>query len=297
MRIRPLHWLILIALSLLWGSSYLLIAMALTSWSPGQLTGLRVTLAAAVLLFAVMARGGHIPRKPVIWGYFLLIAVIGNCLPFFLISWGQQQVESGLAGILSATSPLMVLILAHFMLPDEPLRRRHLVSFLMGFAGIVLLMGGDSLAGWQNSGDRLLAQLAILGGAVCYAAATILARRMPMVAPLVTSAAVMLLAGSLMSPLTIQAAGQIADVELTALLALAVLGLAGTGVASILYFYLINQTGARFTSLLNYLVPCWAMFLGSVILGEELRLSAWLALILIISGLIFISRFDDIATR
>ena len=297
MAIRPLHWLALFGLVVLWGSSYLLIELALVSWRPEQLTGLRIALAACVLVAFMFVRRGRFPRRPGIWGYFLLIAVIGNCLPFFLISWGQQQVESGLAGILSATTPLLVLILAHFTLPDEPFRRGHLVSFLLGFGGIVVLMAGDTLFAGEQTGQRLVAQLAIFAGAFCYAVATVIARRMPLVSPIVTASAVMLLAGVIMTPFSVAGAGLLQDAAPSALLALLLLGTLGTGAAAILFFYLINQTGARFTSLLNYLVPVWAVLLGSVILQEELRLSTWFALILILSGLIFISRSDDIGAR
>ena len=190
-----------------------------------------------------------------------------------------------------------MLVLAHFTLPDEPLRRRHLVPFLLGFGGIVMLLGPDSLAAVAGSGDRLLAQLAILAGAFCYAAATVIARRMPPLSPLVTSASVMLLAGVLMSPFIVNGALLLDRASPIVILTVGMLGLFGTGIASILYFYLIRETGARFTSLLNYLVPVWAVILGSVILHEKLSLSTWIALILILSSLIFISRFDDIAPR
>ncbi|MDP7093522.1 MAG: DMT family transporter, partial [Gammaproteobacteria bacterium] len=231
------------------------------------------------------------------WVFFLIIAVIGNCLPFFLISWGQQYVESGLAGILVASTPLVVLILSHFMLPDERLRIRHLVSFMLGFTGVVVLMGADLPMTLGGSGNRLLAQFAIIGGAICYALATVIARRMPPVSPLVTSAGVMLLASGLMTPFIVAAAAPLPEASGPAILALGFLGVMGTGVSSILYFYLINLTGARFTSLLNYLVPAWALLLGVTILGEKFPISTWFALIIILSGLALIARSDDIVPR
>lgn len=297
MTIRPVHWFVLLCLVFLWGSSYLMIEIALRAWLPEQITGLRIVLAAIVLLVSATFSRSSFPREWWAWAYFLAIAVIGNCLPFFLISWGQQQVESGLAGILAASTPLVVLILAHFVLPDERLGRRQVVSFMLGFAGIVVLMGPDSLAALAGSGDRLLAQLAILGGAVCYATATVIARRMPPVSPLVTSAGVMILASGLMAPFIVDGAATLPAAAGPAVFALGFLGVLGTGAASILYFYLIAQAGARFTSVINFLVPVWAITLGAMILGEKLPISTWLALILILSGLLLISRSDDIAPR
>ena len=294
MTIRPVYWFVLLCLVLVWGSSYLMIEIALRAWQPAQITGLRILLAAMVLLVSVVLSRSSIPLDRRTWAFFLVIAVIGNCLPFFLISWGQQHVESGLAGILAASTPLAVLILAHFILPDERLRRRHLASFILGFAGIVVLMGPDSLAALGGGGNRLLAQCAILGGSICYALATVIARRMPPVSPLVTSAGVMILASGLMTPFIIDGAAVLPEAAGPAILALGFLGVFGTGAASILYFYLINRTGARFTSLLNYLVPVWALLLGTTILGEKFPITTWFALILILSGLILMSRSDDI---
>ncbi len=275
----------------------MMIEIALRVWRPEQITGLRIALAAVVLLVSVVFSRSRWPRNRRTWAYFLTIAIIGNCLPFFLISWGQQQVESGLAGILASSTPLVVLILAHFILPDERLRRSQIIPFILGFSGIVALMGPDSLAALGGAGDRLLAQLAILGGAVCYATATVIARQMPPVSPLVTSAGVMILASGIMAPFIADGLAVLPEATGPAVLALGFLGILGTGGASILYFYLIARTGARFTSLLNYLVPVWAMMLGALILGEQLSVSTWLALILILSGLLLISRSDDIVPR
>jgi len=292
--IKPVHWLVLLCLVFLWGSSYLMIEVVLTAWTPAQIVALRIVLAAMVLLAVAAFRGNRWPRDRRAWGYFLAIAIIGNCLPFFLISWGQRQIESGLAGILAAATPLFVLILAHFMLPDERFARRHLLGFGLGFAGVVVLMGPDSLAALGGSGDRLLAQLAVLGGAVCYAAATVIARLMPPVSPLVTATGVMLLASVVMAPVVVPGMVALPAAGEWAVFALVFLGVLCTGVASILYFYLIEETGARFTSLLNYLVPVWAIALGTTLLGEKMPLSTWLALILILGGLILISKSDDI---
>lgn len=279
------HWLILLILVALWGSSYLMIEIALRLWSPAQITGLRVVAGLMVLLVAMVVAGQSFPREPRLWGYFLMFAVVGNCLPFFLISWGQQQVESGLAGILAATMPLVVLLVAHLVLPDERLSWRQGLAFLVGFAGIITLMGPDSLAALGGSADRLVAQLAVFGGAVCYAISTVGARLLPPVSSLVTAATVLLIATVLMTPFAVDGALLLPQVTPSVGLALGILGFVGTGIASILYFYLIAQTSARFVSYLNYLIPIWAVALGAFALGESLPVSSWFALGLILTGL------------
>jgi drug/metabolite transporter (DMT)-like permease len=294
---RAKHWLILFALVALWGSSYLMVEIALAVWRPEQLAGLRIMTAAIVLFAALFWRGDRLPRDLKSWGYFLAIALIGNCLPFYLISWGQQEVESGLAGILAASTPLAVLILAHFTLIDERLSVRQLLGFVSGFAGIVVLMGPDSIAALGGSTSRLLSQLAIFAGAICYAVATVTARAMPATPPLVAAAGVILLAAAVMGPYSIAGARLLGSISWQTGAAIGFLGLFGTGLASILYFHLIAETSARFTSLLNYLVPVWAVGLGAWVLDEKLPLNSWLALALIFLGLILASQSTSIMTR
>ena len=289
MKIQARHWMVLMMLVAVWGSSYLMIEVALRAWRPAEITGIRIAMAAVVLLVALWVRRERLPTGWRHWAFLVTIALIGNCAPFFLISWGQQQVESGLAGILAASTPLFVLVFAHFLLEDEPMHRRHVCAFVLGFAGIVVLMGPDSLAALGGSTPRLWSQLAILAGAVCYAAATVIARKMPPASSLVTSAGVMLAASCVMSGFMWDGIAGIDQVSWQAAGAIGFLGLLGTGVASILYFHLLSRTSARFTSLLNFLVPVWAVCLGAVWLGESLPLSAWLGLVLVLGSLILIS--------
>jgi len=274
-----------------------MVEISLAVWRPAQITGLRILTAAIVLSAAMLWRGDKLPRDARSWAYFLAIAVIGNCLPFFLISWGQQEVESGLAGILAASTPLAVLILAHFTLVDERLSWPQVLGFVSGFSGIVVLMGPDSIAALGGSSDRLLSQLAIFAGAVCYAVATVTARSMPAMPPLVAAAGVTLLATVAMSPYSIGGARLLGSISWQTGAAIGFLGLFGTGLASILYFHLVAETSARFTSLLNYLVPVWAVGLGAWVLGEKLPLNSWLALALIFVGLILASKSTSIMTR
>ena len=289
MTVRPAHWVALLCLVALWGSSYLMIEVALGTWKPAEIAALRIMAAAVVLLLAMLLRGERLPSSWRHWSLFAAIALIGNCLPFFLISWGQQHVESGLAGILAASTPLFVLVLAHFTLDDERLSGRHVGAFGLGFCGIVALMGPDSLAAVGGSTERLLAQLAILGGAVGYAIATVIARKLPAGSALMTSAGVMLVGSLFMVPYVGNSL-PVTGLQWQAAAAIGFLGVMGTGVASILYFRLIAETGARFTSMLNYLVPVWAVGLGAAVLGELLPWTSWLGLSLVLGGLLLVSK-------
>ncbi|MFW2405827.1 MAG: DMT family transporter [Gammaproteobacteria bacterium] len=290
MTLRFVHWAMLLSLVALWGSSYLMIEIALTVWRPAEIAGLRVATAAVALAVVILLRRERLPSDWRHWRLLAVIAVVGNCLPFFLISWGQQHLESGLAGILAASTPLFVLVLAHFVLDDEPLGRRHIVAFMVGFAGIIVLMGRDSLAALGGSGDRLLAQLAILGAAAGYAVATVMARKLPGASAVVTATGVMLVGTLLMAPYVAAGVGRLGIDSLGAAAAVGFVGILGTGIASIVYFRLVAETGARFTSMLNYLVPVWAVALGAAVLGETLPISAWLGAAMILGALVLVAR-------
>jgi len=284
------HWAMLLLLVVLWGSSYSLIEVSLAVVAPLEIAALRITAAALVLLVGVVASGRRLPTAPGLWGQMFLMALLGSVAPFFLISWGQLEVESALAGILAAITPLCVLVMAHFLLPDERLERRHAIAFLLAFGGVVVLFGGEALGGLTSSGPRLLAQLAVLLAALCYAGATVYARFLSRTDPLVTSTMVMASAALLLAPVTLGSLPALARAEALPLLALGFLGVFGTGLASIVYFQLIRSVGARFTSLLNYLVPVWAALLGTQLLGERVPPSAWLALVLILAGMLLTQR-------
>lgn len=284
MRHPPLHWLLLIALVAMWGSSFLLTKVAVTSLPPPVVVAGRISIAAVLLVVLVLFTRRRLPARGPAWMHFLLLALIGNVLPFLLISWGQQRIDSGLAGILMAVMPLTTLVLAHFFVDGERLTGARLAGFAIGFAGIVVLVGPQALAQLGGSGEALVAQLAVLGGATCYAVHTILARRHAGTDVWMMSAVVLALAAALTVPLAaVQAPWPSPPPE--ALLAVAVLGLVCTAVATATYFKLVGAAGPTFVSLINYLIPLWAVVLGMAFLGERPDWSAVAALGLILAGI------------
>ena len=284
---RPLlHWLLLAALVAMWGSSFMFTKVAVSALPPETVVAGRLVIAAAGLTALLFALGKTLPggRRP--WLFFLALAVLGNVLPFWLISWGQQRIDSGLAGILMAIMPLTTLVLAHFFVADERLNPIRLGGFVLGFLGIVALVGPDALLELEVGGTALLSELSVLGGAVCYAVNTIVARHRPDGDPLVAGTGVMILASAIMLPLAFAGGPPaIAAIPATAALAVAVLGIVSTALATVVYFKLVTAAGPTFVSLINYLIPLWAVVVGMVVLGETPEWRALGALALILSGI------------
>ncbi len=290
-RPRLIDWVMLLCLVALWGSAFLLIAVALDGYAPLTISTGRLLIGSAVLFLIVLLSRRPLPRDPALWRRFALMAVLGNALPFFLVSWGQQGVPSGLAGILMAVMPLVVVALAHFLVPGEQVTRRRALGFAAGFAGIVVLLGPE-IGAAQKTGpgteaSGLIYPLAVLGAAVCYGLNVIVARRAPRSDPVVVSACVLFLA-FLMSALVWAFPSGSAPLEPgnPARLALFALGALCTGLATVLYYQIVNAAGATFLSLINYLIPVWAVLVGALVLGERLAASAFAGLAMILSGIV-----------
>jgi drug/metabolite transporter (DMT)-like permease len=284
---RPLaHWVLLLALVAMWGSSFMFTSVAVSTLPPATVVAARLLIAALGLGGALVFRGRRLPASPGHRRFFVICAVVGNVLPFWLISWGQQHIPSGLAGLLMAIMPLTTLVLAHLFVENERLSGIRVLGFAIGFSGIVVLVGPNVLLELRGVGSALLAELAVLGGAVCYAANAIISQRRPPAAPLEAAAGVAIAASLLMVPLA-AAADQPWQLSLTAPAAVAVafLGIVSTGIATLVYFRLISLAGPSFLSLINYLIPIWAMALGVVALGEQPDWSALVALVLVLSGI------------
>jgi len=270
----------------MWGSSFMFTKVAVSALPPETVVAGRLVIAGAGLTALLFALGKALPGGRRLWLFFLALAVLGNALPFWLISWGQQRIDSGLAGILMAIMPLTTLVLAHFFVAGERLSPVRLAGFVLGFIGIVVLVGPDALLELEVGGTALLSELSVLGGAVCYAINTIVARHRPDGDPLVAGAGVMILASVLMVPLALAGGPpEIPAVPATAVLAVAVLGVVSTALATVVYFKLVSAAGPTFVSLINYLIPLWAVVLGMVVLDETPEWRALGALALILSGI------------
>lgn len=168
------EWLLLVVLSLLWGGSFFFAEVALVELGPLTVVLGRVGFAAPVLVAFVYLSGRRMPAAPRVWGAFLVMGALNNLIPFSLIVWGQVHIDSGLASILNATTPLFTVVLAHFLTRDERMTPGRLAGVLLGLSGVAVLIGPAALGGLGAHG---LGQLAVLGAALSYAFAGIFGRR------------------------------------------------------------------------------------------------------------------------
>jgi drug/metabolite transporter (DMT)-like permease len=233
---------LLLLLALTWGSSFLFIKQAVETLPPLSLAVGRMSIGAALLLAIACAKRQGLPRGLAFWGRMIVLGILGNALPFFLIAWGEQFTPSNLAAILMATIPSFVIVLAHFLTHDEPLTLGKGLGALLGFAGVVALIGVDAL---QGLGAVVIGQIAILGGALSYSLYGIYARRLPRLGPEMLVGTI-LLAGlvplvpiwlAVDQPWTLAPDGK-------AWFSVAWLGLLSTGGGNLLYFLLLRRVAA-----------------------------------------------------
>lgn len=276
-------WLQIVLLALVWGISFFLTEICLRDFGPLTLATARVGLAAMVLLAFAAMRGEDLPKAWTDWGTLAFMGLINNALPFSLIMWGQVSIDSGLASILNATTPLFTFIFAHFLTKDERMTRRGAAGVGIGFLGAVVLIGPGALAG---IGIQSWGQMAVMAAAMSYAMAGIFGRRLSRFSPIVSAgcmtgcAAVILLPAAVLfeSPWT-------ARPDLATWAALAALAVVSTAFAYILYFRILASAGATNLLLVTFLIPIAAVLLGALALGEVVTPTAVAGMLLIFLGL------------
>lgn len=284
-------WALLFTLVLLWGSNFMFVKLGVATVPPATLTAARLAIGALILIAVVRALGHKFPAPGRIWFSYAAVAVVGNSLPFLLISWGQQTIDSALAGILMAIMPLATLVLAHFFVAGERMTRKRVAGFALGFVGIVVLMEPAALTGLGGTGRNVLAQLAVLAGALCYATQSVLVRLKITGNVMVGSAAIIAIAAIISLPLAlaVDRPWQLTP-SASSLWAVIWIGIGPTAIATLAFLKLIDSAGPTFMSMVNYCVPVVAVFLGVALMGETPGAHAYAGLVLILSG-IALSRF------
>lgn len=282
----PAEWALLVTLAVLWGGSYFYIAIAIKSVPAFSIVAFRVTVAAALLYIAVRATGHEMPRDGATWRSYFVMGFLNSVVPFSLIAWAQSHVASGLAAILNATTPLFAVVLAHYLTHDERMTPGRVGGLVIGFFGVVVMIGPDALGGMSTD---LVAELALLLASIFYALSPIYARRFGRAghAPIVSATGQFAAAAVMMVPLTLVVdrpwtiAMPGADVW-AALIALATLS---SAVGYIMYYRILKTAGAVNLMLVTFLVPVSAILLGAVFLHERLAAADFAGMALIALGL------------
>ena len=278
---RPI--VILTVLALIWGASFMLIKIADRELTPATLILGRLASAALLLAVIAMVRLGaratfaEMRRR---WQWLIVIGLVNTAVPFWLLSWGETRLDSGLASIIQGAVPIFNALLAFAFFREERVVGLRLVGLFIGFVGVALLVGA------QPQG-KLLAALAVVAMALCYAIGTLIAGRYlrgtpPLVVALastVVSTVAVLPVGVIQAPVGMWHGETIA--------AILVLGFVGTAIAYLLFFELIQRAGANYATLVTYLVPPIALAYGAIFLGESFGLTAFAALALILVGVAF----------
>lgn len=278
-------WAMLLGLSLLWGGSFFFVGVAVRELPPLTIVTLRVGLAAITLWLVVLVSGIRLPSDPKVWRSFLGMGLLNNVIPFALIVWGQTQIASGLASILNAATPIFAVVVAGILLPDERITPLKFLGVALGFVGVVVMIGVPASSDVSN----VLPQLAIIGAALSYSFAGVYGRRFKGfgINPILTAAGQVTASTLVLLPITFVVEGvpNIANVSCNIWGAIVGLAIISTAVAYILYFKILERSGATNVLLVTLLVPVSAILLGSLFLNETLQTIHFVGMALIALGL------------
>ena len=278
---KPKHWLMFILLGVIWSSSFMWIKIAVQEIGPITLVAFRVLFGLLFGVVVILVQRVHLPRRLKEWFPLLVLGMTNIAIPFFLISWGEQSIDSAVASILDATVPLFTILIAHYLLRDDKMTLPKVLGLLIGFVGVVILMSKDV----GSAPGSLLGQVAVVLASVFYAISAVYARKTTedtpgitrSVGPLISATAVMWLA-----TVWVESPVEIPQLTIT-WIALLFLGILGSGVAFIMLYYLIHEIGPTRTTMVTYLFPLGGVILGVAFLHEELswQLLAGAALIVL----------------
>ncbi len=276
-------YLLLIFLAAIWGSSFMLIKVAVETIPAVPMTTARLLVAAIVMTAIALASGQKFPRGIRVWILIALVAVFGNAVPFGLISWGEESVDSGLAAIMMAIMPLTTLLLAHIFTTDEKLNRWKLAGVILGLIGLIVLMGPNKLL---TLGGDALHQLAIALAAVFYGISALLVKFIKDVPVRILTAGILILSAiSIMPVALLTSNAALISPSMPSILATIILGIFQTAIAGLIAYFIIRKLGATFFSQLNFIVPLFGVLFGVVFLAEKPGLNAILALSIILTGI------------
>ena len=288
-RASRLDWLLFIVLGFLWGSSYLFIKIGVDAGLPPfTLVALRLLLGFGLLAAVVAVSRVVLPREPRVYGHLFVMALINIVVPFSLITWAEQRVDSTIASTLNGAVPILVIPIAALALRDEPLRAGRLAGVILGFIGVAVVVGFDPSTAARTD---LAGALALIGSTTAYAVGAVYARRnvrglRPMIPALFQVGFALVVAAAL--AVVIDRPWE-RVIEPRAVVAIVWLGFLGSGIAYLIFFNLLSRRGAAGTAAVAYLLPVFGVLLGGVVLHEAVDAGLLAGLALIIGGIALVN--------
>ena len=273
---------LLFMLSAIWGSAFVGIEYALTLFDPFFVAFLRIFFASFFLLVYAYIKKLPFPKDFKTWQMLIILGILNNAMPFYLISWGQQYISAGTAAVMLAFGPFVALVVSHLITDDEKITFFKMVGVVLGFIGVFILLGDDFLKGDENS---LYGKIALLFAVLGYISSGFLIRKLSHVHTVVCSTSMFTAAWILMTPFLFVISYDSFDIVSYPFLATIYLAIVPTALASLIRINLVKKTGVQFMSQVAYLIPLFAIFFSWLLLDVVPPLVVYLALVFIFAGL------------
>jgi len=286
--IKPklLNWIFLSMLVIFWGSTFALTKFALTTYSPMWITAIRLLSGFLVIYILLRINGENLPTGIINWLWLTLIGFTA-AIPFFLICWATQYIDTGIGGVLFGIGPLFTAIVAHFFIISERINISKILGLIIGFIGICILLNKDLIHALDSNLSYLLPQIAIIVAAMGYSIQIICVRIMPDISLLQKTSGGFLV-GAIISTILALLLDGLPDIALTdsSFLSILIMGFFSTAMAGIVMFHLSKIAGPTFVSTTHYLLPPYVVFLGVVALNEKISIEQIIAVLVIIIGIV-----------
>jgi len=285
-------WVAFIGLGVVWGSSFFWNKLALQEIGPFTLVAVRLLLGLVGMLAGIWIRRPKMPETRREWLMVGLLGLTNTAIPFSLIAWSQQHIDSTVVSILVSSVPIFTVVLAHFLVREERLVPKKFLGVMVGFLGVVVLFWrGAAAVGVMT----LNGQLGVLGAAVCFAISGIIARRETRnLDPLIQSFVSLAVADVFMWVVVMIAEPAFSmPTEPATWGALLWLGVVGSALAYHIYYFLIGEIGPTRTSLIAYLMPVIGLVLGVLLLREDFDLQLLAGSVLVLGSIWVVNRVKE----
>jgi len=286
--LKTKHWIVFITLGLIWSSSFLWIKIGVREIGPTSLVAFRVLFGALTAGVIALYLKSEWPTDIKTLANFAIIGPTSLAIPIFLISWGEQTIDSAVASVLNATVPLFTIVISHYLLRDDKMTPQKVIGLLTGFAGIMILFSKDLLA---SKHSNILGQLAVVLASLFYAGSAVFIRKVTAHVQGMARNALPLITATVFMWIIIPITGKPLLIPTLPITWVAVLwlGIFGSGFAMLMFYYLLHEIGPTRTSLVTYIFPVGGVILGVIFLGEPLSWQLLAGTALIIASLFVVN--------